>query len=144
MDSMILDESSESEISDLEESRKQECSDWKARSYGDTPPICDLCDEVVVPQRLRQRSVPRWYYCVMEGRTYWGAACAGCLEVHWRSACRSRGESPPRRARAGADDPQLDKWKSKVWLKISVKNGIKTGERLEDYQFTLGPRIKLW
>ena len=44
---------------------------------------------------------------------------------------------------ARADDPQSDAWKKKVWEKISVKNGIKTGERLEDYQFSLGPRIKL-
>ena len=144
MDSMILDDSSGSEISDLEESRKQEWIDWRARSYGDTPPVCDLCDEVVVPRRLRSRSYPRWYYCVMEGGTYWGAACAGCLGVQWRSASRSRGESPPRGARARADDQQSDEWKRKVWQKISVKNGIKTGERLEDYQFTLGPRIKLW
>ena len=143
MDSMILDDSSESEISDLEEPRKQEWIDWKARSYGHTPPICDICDEVVVMQKLRQRSVPRWYYCVMEGQTYWGAFCAKCLETQWRSMRRSRGESPPRRARAGADDPQLDDWKSKVWQKISVKDGIRTGEKLEDHQFTLGPKIRL-
>ena len=143
MDSMILDDSSDSEISDLEDSRKQEWIEWKARTYGDTTPLCDLCGYAVEPRKRSARSHPRWYYCAMENGTYWGAACAECLGNKWRSAVKSGSWSPPRGARARADDPHSDAWKEKVWHMISLKNGYKTGERLESCQFSLGPKIQL-